>query len=260
MAITEVRQPLTSSPPPQERVLSVVGHLEELRRRLGLCLGAFLIASGIGVWQAPQLIEWLQRPADSWLPRLVFFHLTEPLVAYLKVGVLAGLAMTMPLLLWQVWLFVRPALAIDQRRFGRQFVWWASAQFLAGLAVAYYVLLPLSLRVLVGLGEALFEPVISVDAYLSFVTGLLGWCGLLLELPVVLVVLAKVGIVTPEWLRQQRPYAVLVLVIVAAVATPTTDPVSLCVMALPLLGLYELSIVMARWAIPPKPTHPRSES
>lgn len=244
--------PTRSLPPPQradERTLTWAGHLEELRRRLGISLAAVLVAVGLCWTQVERLIDWLRQPAAPLLPRFAFFTPTEPLFAYLRVAVLAGLLVAMPCILWQVWGFIRGALKPAERAYGLAFVWWGSAQFLAGAAFAYWVLLPLSLRVLLGIGRGTLEPVLSIDRYLGFVTTLVFWCGIIFELPVVLFLLAKVGVVTAEWLRQQRPYAVLVLVILAAVVTPTTDPVSLLLLAVPMWLLYELAILMVRMAI-----------
>lgn len=229
--------------------LTLAGHLEELRRRLGISLAAFLVATILCWTQVERLIEWLQHPAGSWLPRFAYFSPTEPLVAYLKVAGLGGCLLAMPVLLWQLWAFVQSGLQWKERYYGLLFIWWGSAQFLAGAAFAYFGLLPVSLKVLLGIGRHVLEPMISIDRYLGFVTALVFWCGLIFELPVVLVVLAKVGVVTPEWLRQQRSYAILVLFIVAALATPTTDPVNLLLMALPLVVLYELSILITRFAM-----------
>ena len=230
--------------PAGERQLTLADHLEELRRRLGLSLVAVLVGAGIGLTQAERLIEWLQRPADGLLGRLVFFSPVEPLQAYLTVGVLAGTLLAMPVVLWQVWAFVRPGLQAPERRLGLVFVGWGSVQFLLGGACAYFLLLPAALRFLLGLGSRYLEPAVSVSRYLSFVTTLLWWSGVVFELPVVLWVLGRVGVVTTEWLRQQRPYAILVLVIIAALVTPTTDPVNLALLAIPLAGLYELSIIL----------------
>lgn len=236
--------------PPTEARLSVTGHLEELRRRLGICLAALLVAVGISLVQVERMIGWLQRPAEGRLGRFAFFSPAEPLLAYFKVALLAGFILAMPVILSQVWGFIRPGLTPRERSYGLAFVWWGSLQFLAGSVVAYYLLLPISLRVLLGIGSRMLEPVISIDRYLSFVTTLVFWCGVVFELPVVIFLLAKVGIVTPAWLREQRPYALLVLVIIAALVTPTTDPVNLFLVAVPLCLLYELSILMSRFAKP----------
>ena len=232
-----------------EPALTLAGHLEELRRRLGIGLAALLLAVGISGSQVERLVAWLRRPAGVLLPHFAYFSPAEPLLAYLNVSILAGLILAMPVILWQLWGFVRSGLTRRERGLGLAFVWWGSVQFMAGVAFAYYVLLPVSLRLLLGIGRASLEPVISIQRYLAFVTSLAFWCGIVFELPVIVWLLAKIGIVTPAWLSHQRPYATLLLVIIAAVVTPTTDPVSLFLMALPMLLLYECSIVMARCAV-----------
>ena len=229
--------------------LTLAGHLEELRVRLGVSLAALLIATGLSLVWVERIIRWLQRPVVDVLPRFAYFSPVEPLMAYLKVALLSGLLLAMPVILWQLWGFVRSGLTRRERSSGLALVVWGSLQFLAGAAFAYYGLVPVSLRFLLCIGAGVLQPVISINQYLSFVTTLLFWCGLVFELPVVLFILAKVGIVTSEWLRQQRPYAILVLVVIAAVVTPTTDPVNLLLMAVPMVLLYELSILITRVAI-----------
>jgi len=229
--------------------MSLADHVEELRRRLGISLAAFLLAIGISWTQVDRFMEWLRRPVEPWLPRLVFVSPTEPVMAYLTVTMLAGLILAMPFMLWQAWGFIRRGLTPRERTLGGIFVWWGSALFLAGAALAYYGVLPISLKYLLGVGRGTLEPMVSISTYLSFVTTIMFWCGLLCELPLVLWMLAAVGVVTSEWLRQQRPYAILVLVILAAMVTPTTDPVNLLLMTIPMVLLYEMSIVVTRLAM-----------
>ncbi len=236
-------------PSPAERELTLGEHLEELRRRLAAALLALLAATGISFTQVERLMDWLKRPAAGALPQLAYFHPTEPITAYIKLAVLAGFALAMPVILWQLWGFIRIGLKPRERSLGLAFVAWGSFQFAAGVAFAYFILLPTSLQFLLNIGRSQLQPMISVDAYLSFVTAILGWAGLVFELPVALFILAKAGIVTSEWLRQQRSYAILVLVIIAAVITPTTDPVNLMLMAVPLVLLYECSIWVTRFAM-----------
>ena len=245
----------------EQKSMSLADHLEELRRRLGLCLLAVLAATGASLVRISDLIAWLRQPAGAQLPAFAYFSPAEPLGAYLKVAALAGLALAMPVILWQAWAFVRGGLTPAERRWGLVFIWSGSGLFVAGLAFAYAVLLPMSLRVLLGIGAGTLQPMISIDRYLSFVVSLAFWCGVVFELPALLFLLAKLGIVTPEWLRQQRPYAILVMVVLAAIMTPTTDAVSLLLMAVPMVLLYEVSILVVRVAFRPRPTRsvrPRS--
>lgn len=243
----------TLSPPPRlddEPHLTLAGHLDELRRRLALSLAAWLIGVGVSLTQLDRLLGWLQHPAGVFLSGFAYFTPTEPLVAYLKVALLGGTLLAMPVFLAQGWGFIRGGLTWPERRLGRLFIWWGSAQFLLGAAVAYLVLVPAALRMLLSIGQGRLLPMLSIDRYLAFVTTLIFWCGVVFELPVVLALLARVGIVTTEWLRQQRPFAILVLVILAAIVTPTTDPVNLLLLAIPLILLYEFSILITRWMVP----------
>ncbi len=241
-----MREPLQDSP------RSLTEHLEELRRRLGFGLAAVLVGIGVSLTQVDWLMGLLLRPAPPRLARLAFFSPVEPLTAYLKVAALAGVILAMPVLLWQLWAFVQPGLTRRERRHGLLFIWSGSALFVGGVIFAYAVLLPLSLRVLLSVGAGRLEPMISVDRYVGFVTTLAFWCGVTFELPAVLLALTRIGLVTPEWLRQQRAYAVLVLVILAAILTPTTDVATLALVTVPLVVLYELSIWLARGFVRPR--------
>ena len=242
--------PVTSHPPARSQQkdppASFAEHLEELRRRLGISLASLLVAVGICATQVERVIGWLKRPAEPLVSRLVYFNPTEPLTAYLEVAVLCGLILSMPVFLFELWGFIRSGLSARERSWGLTFIWGGSALFVSGVAFAYTVVLPLSLHVLFSFGRSLLVPVISLQQYLEFVTSILFWCGVLFELPAVVWLLAVVGVVTTEWLRQQRPYAVLILVMLAAVITPTTDAVSLVLMTLPLVALYEISILLTR--------------
>ena len=226
--------------------MTLVGHLEELRRRLGISLLAFIIAAGASFVYAERLVQWLLRPAQPLLPRLAFLTPTEPLSAFLQAAGLSGAVMAMPVMLVQLWGFVRVGLSPTERTLGAKFLGFALALFAAGIVFAYTVLLPVSLRVLLGVGQGWLEPMISIQRYVSFVSAVMLWSGVIFELPAVLWLLSQVGVVTAEWLRQQRPYAILMLVILAAIVTPTTDVVNLALMTLPLMALYELSILLAR--------------
>ncbi len=237
---------MCAQPRPSEFTsLTFTEHLEELRRRLGSCLALLLISSCVGFRYAARLIEWLKRPAGTLLPRLAFFSPTEALAAYMKVAVVCGFALALPVLLYQVWAFVRPGLTWRERYYGIVVIGWGSILFALGVAFAYGVCLPMFLEFLLSLGGSSLEPVISISRYLSFVLGVMLTCGVLFELPLLVVVLTRLGIVTPELLRRHRGLALLVLVIVAAVVTPTTDALSLILTTIPLCVLYEVAILVA---------------
>lgn len=225
--------------------LPVAGHLEELRRRLWVCLGTVTAASVLNFAWADTLIGWLKRPAGSMLPRLAFFSPPEAILAYMKVAVAAGLILSMPIVLHELWAFLRPALTPRERGSGLAFVWWGSALFLAGGAFAYWVLLPVSLQFLLGFGGGELEPVISISRYLSFTTTVILAAGLVFQLPLAVLMLAQLGVVNPRMLRRKRRQALVAMAVASAVVTPTADASTMLLMTAPMLALYEISIWVA---------------
>lgn len=230
--------------------LSLTEHLEELRRRLLICIGAVAIGGAAGFVLAGRIIAWLKQPAGPTLGALAFFDPTEALLAYLRVAVSSGIALAMPVILGQTWGFVRPGLTPREQRWGVIFVGWGSGMFLLGAAFGYAVLLPAGLRFLLSFGAPTLVPIISIDRYLSFTLSVLLACGVVFELPVVLWCLTQLGVVRPAWLRRQWRVALVVLLCAAAVVTPTTDIATMTLLAIPLIGLYALSVLIAGWAAP----------
>lgn len=246
MATSTLQKVLPPDEPASSPRLTFVEHLDELRRRLLIGLAAVVVTSSLTLWKAGWLVGWLKRPAGDRLARLAFFGPTDALAAYVQVGVLAGVVLASPILFYQAWAFVRPALTWRQRASALAVAGWGSALFVAGTALAYWMVLPWLLRFLLGVGSPYLEPVLSVNRYLSFVLGVLVTCGLVCELPLVILLLTRAGIVSPELLRRARPVAWLILVIAAAVITPTTDAVTMILATIPLIALYELSIAVSR--------------
>lgn len=258
--VTEVTTiPASESVQPQplatdERKFPVVEHLDELRRRLWVCVLVISVASTASFGWAGALIDWLKRPAGALLPRLAFFSPPEALLAYMKVAVMAGLVLCVPVVLSQLWAFVRPGLARKEQRYGLVFIWWGSALFLAGGAFAYWVILPVSLRFLLAFGGGQLEPVISISRYLSFTTMVILACGVVFQWPLVVFLLAKLGVIRPQTLRRKWRHAVVGMTVMGAVLTPTTDVATLLLMTVPMLALYEISVWIAQFAAP-RPRH-----
>lgn len=225
-----------------ERRLPIVGHLEELRKRLWGCLVVIILASMVSFTWTDQLVVWLRRPAGPALSRFAFFSPPEAFLAYMKVAITVGLFVSAPMILAQVWAFISPALTARERRYGFTFIWWGSSLFLAGGAFAYWVLLPVSLKFLLNFGHGQMEPVMSVSRYLSFTTMVILSCGVAFQLPLVMFVLARFGLVSSTLLRQKWRHAVAAIVVAAAILTPTADVATLLLLAVPMLALYELSI------------------
>jgi sec-independent protein translocase protein TatC len=227
----------------------MTAHLEELRKRLWVCVGAIAATSTVSFAWAGQLIDWLKQPAGTLLPKLAFFSPPEAVLAYMKVAVTAGLILSMPIVLYEVWAFIRPGLTLQEQRYGLGFVWWGSMLFLVGGAFAYWVLLPVSLQFLLGFGGGQLEPVISIGRYLAFTTMVILASGVVFQLPIAVLMLAKLGIVTPQTLRRKWRHALVTMVVVAAILTPTTDVATMLLMTVPMLALYEISIWVAVLAV-----------
>lgn len=226
----------------RDPAFTLTEHLGELRRRLLVCLLTVTVAASVSFRYAETILEWLKHPAGTLLPRLAFFHPTEAFTAHLKLALASGVVLALPMILFQGWAFVKPALSCRGRFYGLAMVWWGSVLFLAGAAFAYGGLLPTFLQFLLGFGGSQLEPVISISRYLSFVTGTILVCGVLFELPLVLFVLSRLELIRPSELRRHRPLAILIMLVVAALVTPTTDAFGMLLLTVPLLALYEISI------------------
>ncbi|MBI3615160.1 MAG: twin-arginine translocase subunit TatC [Candidatus Omnitrophica bacterium] len=236
--------------PDGERTLPVLQHLEELRKRLWVGLGAVVLGTTASFVWAGRILAWLKKPAGDALPSLAFFSPTEGVVAYLKVAFLAGFVLAMPILLYEAWAFIRPGLSPRERRYGIHFIGWGSLLFLAGVAFAYGVLLPTALHFLLGFGTESLVPVISVSRYLGFVTTVLLASGAVFELPLGIFLLTRVGVITPGMLRARWRIAFLGMTIAAAILTPTPDVVNMTLLWVPLLVLYGISIGVSWLAMP----------
>lgn len=227
-----------------ETAMSLVDHLSELRRRVGISLLAVVLGSGVGFYFAPQLISFLKAPLNLGKP-LVYTGLGDAFFINLKLSIVVGIVLAMPILLWQLWAFISPGLTRSERRMARPWVPLALAFFVIGVVVAY-VILPFASSFLLSFSSADLQPLITASEYFGFVTTLFLVFGLVMEYPIVLVLLAKVGILTSARLRRSRRVVILAIAIISAVATPGGDPISPTVLGLTMYVLFEFSIVMIR--------------
>lgn len=231
---------------PSSPGFTLVEHLDELRWRLAVCLITLIATAGLTLCYAETLIAWLRRPVGLWPPRLAYFSPTEALGAYVTVGFWGGVVLALPVILYQAWMFVRPALTWRERSAVVAWLGWGSALFLAGAAAAYWLVLPPLLEFLLRIGGGTLEPVLSVKQYLSFVLSVIISCGVVCELPLAIALLTNLDIVTPQGLRRFRPLSLLMMVVAAALLTPTTDAFTLLLAMVPLAALYEISIAVSR--------------
>lgn len=262
--------PASASPEPRAESrdaltgMSFLDHLEELRRRLIYSLVSVAVCFGVAWGYADRIFYFMQRPILEALrnhkldEKLVYLSPTEPFNLYLKVGMVAGLFLASPLVLYQVWLFISPGLYRHEKRYVLPFLASTVGLFLAGGYFGYRLVYPAALDFLLGYG-AQFRPMITVGEYTDlFLTVILG-LGLVFEMPILIFFLALMGVVDAGFLWRNLRYAILVIFFLAAVLTPTTDIVNLCIFAAPMIGLYVLSIGIA-WLVHPKRRKARAQA
>jgi sec-independent protein translocase protein TatC len=219
---------------------TVVEHLSELRHRLFVGLGAIIPAFVVAFIFYGDIIEWLKRPLPD-DKELITLGVTEPFTTAVKVSLFAAIAVALPILLWQIWGFLAPAVDESLQRSLIGFVIFGTALFVAGVAFAYYIIMPKALTFLTNFGDDLFEVQIRASYYFTFVTMMMFATGLAFLMPIFLLALARIGVVSSSKLRRNRRFALLGL-LVFAIMLPTVDPVSLALEVVPLLILFELSI------------------
>ena len=231
-----------------EKKLPLTTHLQELRKRLILSF----IAVGAGFVLcyafAESIFDILAAPLIKMMPAggsLIFVSVAEAFFTYMKVAFIAGLILTSPFVLYQIWAFVAPGLYRHEKRYVVPFVLAGSFFFALGIFFGYFVALPVGFKFLLGYATDFIKPMPSMKEYLSFSIKFLLAFGLVFEFPVVLVLLARIGVVDARTLAKQRKYAILLIFVFAAVMTPP-DLISQVLMALPLMGLYELSILLSK--------------
>jgi len=230
--------------------MTLLDHLEELRRRIVYSLIAALVAF-LACWTfSTEIFEFLAKPIYRYLPegrRLAFLGITDPFILYVKVAALAGIFLASPFLIYQAYAFIAPGLYRREKRWAIPFVLFGSLFFISGGAFAYLVAFPFAIEFLLGVGQP-FEAVITVGKYFSFLMTVMLGLGLMFELPIFIFLAAVAGIVTPGFLMRHFRWAVLAIFVVAAIVTPTPDVVNLCIFAVPTVGLYLLGVAAA-WIV-----------
>lgn len=227
--------------------MTLLEHLEELRKRIGWSLVAILVGFLLCWYWAPPIFAWLSLPITQFLPageKLAFTGLVDPFMLYMKVALLAGIFLASPVVLWQFWLFVSPALYRHERRIAIPFIVSTTAFFLGGGYFGYKIAFPMVVRFLLQVGQN-FRQVVTINEYFSMASKVILGLGLVFEMPVLIMLLARLGVVTYRFLLRYFRYAVLIIFIIAAVITPTPDIPTQCVFAFPMIGLYLLGVLVA---------------
>src|ERR1700745_3192399 len=257
---------LAEAPEKEKDSLPAMGfleHLEELRRRIIYSLIAVVVGFFACWAYAERIYEIMQRPIMEALQhnglseKLVYLNPTDPFNMYLKVAFLAGLFVTSPFVLYQVWAFISPGLYRNEKRYVMPFMFSTVGLFIAGGYFGYRLVYPQALEFLIGYGKQ-FQPMITIGEYTDlFLTIIIGM-GVIFEMPILVFFLSLMGIVTAGWMWRNLRYSILVIFIIAAIITPTTDIMNMCIFAAPMVALYVLSIAIA-WLVHPTQRRARRE-
>jgi sec-independent protein translocase protein TatC len=227
--------------------MTLLEHLEELRRRLAWSIAAIFVGFLLCWYWAPPIFAWLSVPITQFLPqgeKLAFTGLVDPFMLYMKVALLAGIFLASPVVLYQFWLFVSPALYRHERHIAVPFIVFTTVFFVGGGYFGYKIAFPMVVHFLLQVGQG-FRQVVTINEYFSMASKVILGLGLVFELPVLILLLSRLGIVTHRFLLKYFRWAVLGIFIIAAVITPTPDIPTQCVFALPMVALYLLGVLVA---------------
>lgn len=238
-----------------------LSHLEELRKRLIACAIAAGVGFVISYIFAEHLFQLLMSPLKEQLPegdRLIYTNLPEMFLTYLKSALVSGILVSSPYIFYQLWMFIAPGLYQKERKYVIPFVIFSTILFVGGALFGYFVVFPFGFKFFLGFSNESIQALPSVKQYFSFSIKLLFAFGVVFELPVVVFFLTKIGVVTPSLMKRKRKYAILLTFVMAAILTPP-DVITQCMMAGPLIVLYEISIMISRMARRKKVTEEEAE-
>ena len=227
--------------------MTLIEHFEELRKRLFIALAAWVVASGVAFAFRFAILDWLKAPLPAAMT-LNYFSVLEPFTVSMQIASFFGLVLASPVIVGQVWGFVAPGLYAEERRYAVPFILFSALAFAAGAAFAYYVVLPFTVPFLLGFlgGEAV--GLLSIGRYISTILMLMGMFGVMFEMPVLGFLLARMGILTRQRLVSSRRWAIVGGTALAVVITPTGDPFNLALVAVPLIVLFEITVIVVRFS------------
>jgi sec-independent protein translocase protein TatC len=233
----------------EEKEMTFLDHLEELRWRiiyslLGVVIGTILAWIFIDFLMESVLL----LPAKHAGLKLQNLRPFGQLFIYFQVAVIVGLIISIPNVIYHLWKFIGPALHQKEKRYIKWIVMFTTLCFLSGVVFAYYVMLPLTLKFAVQFGTTTIENNFAVDEYFSIIMSVILGAGLVFELPMLSFFLSKIGILKPSYMRKYRRHSIVVILVLAAILTPGTDPVSQILLAIPLVILYEISILVSKYS------------
>jgi sec-independent protein translocase protein TatC len=245
--------------------MSLLEHLEELRKRIINSAVSVVIAFFVGWNFKEDIFEFVQRPIITALkeqhmpPRLIFLHPTEPFELYMRIAFVAGVFLAAPYILWQVWQFISPGLYRHEKKYVFPFLFVTVGLFLCGGAFGYAIVFPNTLSYLIFMGKG-FEAQITINEYSNLFTAVMLGLGIVFEIPVLIFFLAFFGIVDAKMLWKYARFAIFGIFLVAAIVSPTPDAVNMCIFAAPMCVLYFLSIGIAWLAHPSRRNRNKEKS
>ena len=225
--------------------LTLVEHLDELRTRIIISIAAFVAAFALCFWQNSRLLDIANKPLPGDLTPITF-GVAEPFTTTVTISAYAAIVIALPVVLYQAYAFVLPALTTREKRVVVPFLMGVPVLFVAGVVFGYFVVLPAATKFLLNFNDNQFNIQVRARDYYSFFTLTLGVMGLIFQLPIGILAVTRLGIVTPDQLAKNRRYAYVILIVVAALL-PGTDPVTMLIEAVPLLLLFEASLLLARF-------------
>jgi sec-independent protein translocase protein TatC len=223
----------------KDRPLTVVEHLSELRRRVVYCLLSVAVTSGFAYAFVDRILEFVMKVGN--VQNLVFISPMEAFIVIVKLSLLAGIVAAMPFIMYQMWRYVGVALKENERKYLIYFGPVSYLLFLCGATLAFRGVMPLAIRFLLSFARENVTPLITLDSYIAFLGKMITAFGLMFQLPLVVLLLSMLGIVTPDFMKKARRYAIVIIFVVAAILTPP-DALSQIMLAAPILLLYEASV------------------
>lgn len=250
MAAEELNQPANEEQDSVEVEMSFLDHLEELRWRLIYAIIGIVIGS-IAAWIfiEPLVEVVLLKPARDSGAILQNLRPFGQLFLFVQVSIVVGIVVTLPNLFYQLWKFISPALKKNEKKYILAIVIFSTLCFLAGIAFAYFVMLPLALKFAAEFGTEAIKNEFAINEYMSIIISVMLAAGFVFELPMVSFFLTKIGILTPAFMKKYRRHAIVIILVLAAFLTPGADPISQIVLAVPLVLLYEISIFISKISV-----------